>query len=224
MKKITIVFTIHIIFILSISSESLYAQFTKKQIDELTALGISQAIDHEHPAVVERSLEVTKNYRGSYNILQVAAVFDHVYTGWNYSRDPFGMEHFEKAGVSVYTMTGDCDDYAILMVSMIKSLGGEGRVVCVSGHAYPEVYLGRDLSETDIGEYRDKLNEYYENKGSKIRVKHLNYHSDKDGTYWMNMDYQERYPGGRFVEYSRKAEHLVIYSDGSYRLAYLNNE
>jgi transglutaminase-like putative cysteine protease len=224
MRKITAIFIMYVSITLAFSNEPVYAQFTKKQIDELTAFGISSAIEHEHRAVVERSLDVTKNYRGSYNILQVAAIFDHVYRGWNYSRDPFGLEHFEKAGVSVYTMTGDCDDYAILMVSMLKSLGGEGRIVCVSGHAYPEVYLGKDLAETDIEEYREKLNEYYQDKGSRTRVKHLNYHRDKDGTCWMNMDYQDRYPGGRFVEYSRKAEHLVIYSDGSYKLAYLNDE
>lgn len=222
MKRTISVFIIYII--LAFSGYSVNSQFSKKQIDELTALGISGAIEHDHPAVIDKSNEVTKNYTGGYSIFQVASVFDHVHRGWNYSSDPFGLEHFENAGVSVYTMTGDCDDYAILMVSMIKSLGGEGRVVCVSGHAYPEVYLGKDLDETDIEEYRKKLNEHYQNKGSRTRVKYLNYHRDKDGTCWMNMDYQDRFPGGRFVEYSRKAEHLVIYSDGTYKLAYLNNE
>lgn len=222
MKKSILIFIIYIIFFVTVGSA--YSQFSKKQLDELTALGVSGAIESDHPAVIDKSNEVTKNYTGGYNIFQVASVFDHVYRGWNYSRDPFGLEHFEKAGVSVYTMTGDCDDYAILMVSMIKSLGGEGRVVCVSGHAYPEVYLGKDLTETDIEEYREKLNEHYQNRGSRTRVKYLNYHRDKDGTCWLNMDYQDRYPGGRFVEYSRKAEHLIIFSDGSYKLEHLNDE
>lgn len=222
MKRIISLFITYIT--VSTSTLPLQAQFSKSQIEELTALGISKAIEPVHPAVIDKTNEVTRDYKGIYNIKQIAAVFDHVFRGWNYSRDPFGLEYFEKAGVSVYTMTGDCDDYAILMVSMIKSLGGEGRVVCVSGHAYPEVFLGYDLTAGDIEDYREKLNEFYENKGSRTRVKNLNYHKDRDGKFWMNLDYQDRYPGGRFVDYSRDAEHLVIYPDGSYRLAYLNAE
>ena len=124
--------------------------------------------------------------------------------------------------MSVYTYTGDCDDYATLMVSLIKSLGGEGRVICVSGHAYPEIYLGKDLSERELDKFKENIDSYYENKGSRTRAKYLNYHTDPNGSVWLNLDYQDRYPGGRFVDYSPDAEHLVIYPDGSYELAYLN--
>ena len=215
--------TILLIFAaLQICTLSVSAQFTKSQIDELTAMGVSAAIEPENTAVRNKAKELTEAYRDKDFIQNVCAIFDNVFRNWNYERDPGGMEYFEKAGVSVYTYTGDCDDYATLMISLIKSLGGDGRVVCVSGHAYPELYLGRNISDDEIQSIQDRINDYYESKGSRTRAGFLNYHTDTNGKVWLNLDYQERYPGGRFVEYSRDAEHLVIYPDGSFELAYLN--
>ena len=220
MKNIFLLFSL----ILTLGSGYTKAQFTETQIEELTAFGIYSSLEPDNTAVIKKSEELTETYDPDDHISKLCSVFDFMYKGWSYSRDPFGMEYFEKAGVSVYTMTGDCDDYAILMVSIFRSLGTDGRIICVSGHAYPEVYIGKDLSLAELDEITAGINNYYELKGSKIRVRKLNYHSDNDGTYWLNMDYQQRYPGGRFVEYSPEAKHLVIYSDGSFRRAYLNNE
>jgi hypothetical protein len=107
---------------------------------------------------------------------------------------------------------------------MIKSLGGDGRIVCVSGHAYPELYLGDNLVQADFDGYLVKINEYFKEKGSRFKAKYLYYHRDYDNSVWLNLDYQDRYPGGQFLEDSPDAEHLVIYSNGSYRLSYLNND
>jgi len=215
--------TILLLFIvLQIFTLKVFAQFTKSQVEELTARGIAAAIEPDNSDVKIKAGELTLAYTEKEYIQNVCAVFDNLYRNWNYQRDPGGMEFFEKAGVSVFTYTGDCDDYAVLMISLVKSLGGEGRVVCVSGHAYPELYLGRDLTETEMNSFKESINTYYQNRDSRIRVQYLNYHTDIDGSVWLNLDYQDRYPGGRFVEYSPDAEHLVIYTDGSYELAYLN--
>ncbi len=208
--------------ILGFCTFKLFSQFTKSQAEELTALGISSAIEPDNPAVKNKAQDLTSAYRDSAFIQNACAVFDNIYRNWNYQPDPGGMEYFEKAGVSVYTYSGDCDDYAILMVSMIKSLGGNGRVVCVSGHAYPEMYLGSNLSAGELRSLQENINLYYEHRGSKTRIKTLNYHTGSNGSYWLNMDYQDRYPGGSFFEYSGNSEHLIIYPDGSYELAYLN--
>ena len=208
--------------VLQICTLQVFAQFTKSQVEELTAMGIAEAIEPDNFAVKKKAAELTEDHKEEEYIRNVCAIFDNLYRNWNYQRDPGGMEYFEKAGVSVYTYSGDCDDYATLMISLIKALGGDGRIICVSGHAYPELYLGKNLTEVELESIQSSINSYYENKGSRTRVKHLNYHTDSNGTVWLNLDYQERYPGGRFVEYSPDAEHLVIYSDGSYELAYLN--
>jgi hypothetical protein len=215
----TIIFLIYtVLHILTVTS---YSQFSKPQIDELTAKGISYAIEPNNQSVKDRAEEITREYNGNF-IHSLCAVFQNVYRGWNYRPDPNGMEYFENAGTSVYTYTGDCDDYAILMVSLIKALGGEGRVICVSGHAYPEIYIGKDLTEADFEKIKDDINQFYQNAGYRKKPGSLNYHADINGTYWLNFDYQDPFPGGSFVEYSPHAEHLVIYSNGSYELAYLN--
>lgn len=216
------------IFLLSVylvnGSTHLLAQFTADQVEELTASGIYSALEPDNPAVANRTFELTEEFGSADHVSRICTVFDFLYKGWNYSRDPFGLEYFEKAGVSIYTMTGDCDDYSILMISMLRSIDEDGRVVCVSGHAYPEVYIGKDMTSDELNILLEGINVYYSNKGSGSRIKRLNYHSDSDGTFWLNLDYQQRRPGGRFYEYSEDAEHLVIYSDGSYRRAYLNKE
>jgi transglutaminase-like putative cysteine protease len=219
MKKIILLFSLYLTF----SGNLLLSQFTQTQIEELTAYGICSSLEPDNSAVQKKSLELTEQYKADDNVSQLCAVFDFIYKEWNYSKDPFGMEYFEKAGVSIYTMTGDCDDYAILMVSMLKSLGIDGRVICVSGHAYPEVYVGKDLTSGDKEQLKENINNYYLENGSKTKVRRLNYHIDKEGRFWLNMDYQQRYPGGRFFEYSEDAVHLVIYPDGSFERALLNN-
>lgn len=210
-----------IIVLLSGAYVNLFSQFTKWQVDELTARGVYYALEPDNPQIKSKAEEITQNFRDSSFIQSLCAVFDYVNRNWDYASDPDGMEYFEKAGVSVNTFTGDCDDYAILMVSLVKALGGEGRVVCVSGHAYPEIYLARDMNGDELKAVKDEINSYYINKGSRRRVRNLNYHNDPSG-YWLNFDYQDRFPGGKFVEYSPSAEHLVIYSDGEYELSYLN--
>jgi transglutaminase-like putative cysteine protease len=221
MKTYILLFIIAITFLYD---GTVCSQFTKTQIEQLTAKGIYEALEPDNPFLYEKAKKITEAYVEKDYIYKICALFDYLYKKWNYSSDPGGMEYFEKAGVSVFTMSGDCDDYSILLVSMIKSLGGDGRIICVSGHAYPELYLGKDLSDEVPDLLMQRINNYYEEKGSRIRVRNLNYHTDYDRTSWLNLDYQERHPGGAFAEYSPDAEHLVIYSDGSYRLAYLNNE
>lgn len=200
------------------------AQFTADQVEELTASGIYSAFEPENSSVVNKSIELTEEFRTKDRVSRICAIFDFLYKGWNYSKDPFGMEYFEKAGVSIHTMTGDCDDYSILMVSMLRSIDEDSRVICVSGHAYPEVYIGKDLNSAEVETMLQEINDYYTERGSGRKITRLNYHNDQDGTFWLNLDYQQRRPGGRFYEYSEDAEHLVIYSNGTYRRALLNNE
>lgn len=216
-KYIILIFTV-----LQFLTFSAFSQFTTGQMDELTARGMYYAIEPDSYRVKKKAQDVTDYYIDKSYVQSICAIFDNVYRNWTYEADPNGMEYFQKASISVQNYTGDCDDYATLMVSMIKAIGGDGRVVCVSGHAYPEVYIGRDLTKSQIAGIMEKIDAYYQEKGSRIRVKYLNYHHDADGTQWLNLDYQDNYPGGTFVEYSEYASHLVIYGNGSYERTYLN--
>ena len=213
-----------ILFCTLCNSSPAYSQISKNTTEHMTAYGIFKAIEPANRLVMEKGKALIKNFPGDYNIEQICAVFDYFYRGWKYKSDPDGMEYFEKGSEGVTTLTGDCDDYSIAMISLIESIGWDGRIICVSGHAYPELYLGMKLSENEINDIDDEINNYYENFSSRNYCTNLNYHVDEDGSYWLNLDYQDNRPGGCYLENSPDAEHLIIYSNGMYRLAYLNNK
>jgi hypothetical protein len=200
-------------------------QTSYRDLDYWTAYGIYKAFDFKGGSVRKTAKKIKEVYNDSYNIDQVCSAFNYMFKNWVYRTDPNGKEYFKDADDVLKTLDGDCDDYAIGMVSLIVALGGDARVVCVTGHAYPEVYMGKDLTDDQLRNIHEKINEFYENKyGKQNSVREMNYHIDYDKTYWLNLDWQSDFPGGIFHEYGKDAEHLVIYADGSYRKAFLNKE
>ena len=47
------------------------------------------------------------------------------FLNWVYVNDPAGTDYYAKASESLRLLRGDCDDYAILMASLIESIGGD---------------------------------------------------------------------------------------------------
>jgi len=221
MRKFILIFFIYIL-VFALNS---YSQFSEEQMDKMTAIGINDAIEPSGEPVLNEAQAISSKYPGDYSMNQICAAFDFINAGWNYKNDPDGLEYFEKGSDAITSLMGDCDDYAIAMSSLIQALGGDTRVICVSGHAYPELYLGKGLSQSELDEILKSINDYYSlSNPDKRKIKCLNYHHDYDDSYWLNLDYQDGNPGGRFVEYSATAKHLVIYSSGKFRYGYLNEE
>ncbi|RPI18873.1 MAG: transglutaminase domain-containing protein [Ignavibacteriae bacterium] len=221
MKRIYIVLITTIILTPSGIYSQAYATFDTAMF---TAYGIYHAMELNNSTVREKAYALSASNTNDYTG-QVCTIFDYMYYNWNYVNDPGGMEYFADATETLETMTGDCDDYAIAMVSMLSNLGGDGRVICVSGHAYPEMYLGKDLDESTLIDLKQQINSHYEKLyGRKNKVRNMHYRRDYDGTYWLNLDWQSDHPGGRWVDDSSDAQFLVIYTNGTWRQGYLNNE
>jgi hypothetical protein len=146
MSKIILLISIYLVS----GINSAMAQFTEKQIEELTVSGIYTALEPENYAVAKKSLELTEKFKSEDRISQICSIFDFIYKGWNYSLDPFGQEYFEKAGVSIYTLTGDCDDYAILMVSMIRSIGGMAGLFVFRGMHTPKCFWAKSFLQKNL--------------------------------------------------------------------------
>ncbi|HEY3249504.1 MAG TPA: hypothetical protein VGK25_00155 [Ignavibacteria bacterium] len=199
------------------------AQTSQDWSDKWMAYSISSALEPGSKTVIRTAKAITENYPGGYSVAQACAVFDYLFNNWIYMRDPGGKDYFEEASIGVKTLTGDCDDYAITMVSLLGALGGDGRIICVSGHAYPELYVGKNLTEDDLNDLLKSIKNYYQ-PNRKVYVNKMHYHKDSDNTVWLNLDWQENYPGGMFVDETPNSDHLVIYSNGKYRRAYLNSE
>lgn len=181
--------------------------------EELYLEKLMSAMDIEDETTRIYTLNVAAKYPGDYNISQICSVYDELFANWKYVNDPRGSEFIAKASTTIKAeLKGDCDDFAILMATMIESIGGKTRIVAAFGeegnHAYAEVFMG---SKDNMEEYLDTINkhyaEFFRRRHGVSKVKEIHYHIDQDGNAWMNLDWTSEYPGGPYFE----AERLVIY-------------
>jgi tetratricopeptide (TPR) repeat protein len=140
--------------------------------------------------------------------------------GWVYVPDPRGTEYFNYANESVRqggrsncTGAGDCDDFAVLMASLVESIGGTSRIVLAynnstGGHAYAEVYLGNLRSQScQVNDIIDWLKKEYNTANI------FTYNDTNSGDVWLNLDWGpdengSAHPGGPFFQAPLK---LVLY-------------
>jgi transglutaminase-like putative cysteine protease len=132
----------------------------------------------------------------------IARVFDlwELIDGrWKYVRGPPDTSRYQAAGSSVTDgLSGNCLDYAILNAAVVKSLGGDARVVIAENpkegsHAYAEVYVGNSIADIEpVGAYI----------AQRYNTTTINWHtvtgSGGKTEYWLNLDWQAQYPGGPF--------------------------
>lgn len=151
------------------------------------------------------ALGLAAKYPGEFNIDQICEVYSELYKNWKYVNDPRGREYVAKASTTIKAgLKGDCDDFAILMATIIESIGGEARVVGaynyeIGGHAYTEVKVG---DPEEIPNHLEAVNKHYSKFFGKLfgrtKVDSLNYRVDEDGNAWLNLDWTSKYPGGKY--------------------------
>jgi hypothetical protein len=161
---------------------------------------IREAIDYMNPEVRNYAIRISQAnfndpalYREYGNVIRYFSIFSEV-VKWNYIPDPVGEEYYAKASETMHHLSGDCDDYSILMAACIKAVGGEVRFIHTKSHLYPEVKVchQRDFDKI-ISLIKRKLY-LKESLGGSIY-----YHIDRDDYIWLNFDYTTRYPGGPFM-------------------------
>lgn len=165
---------------------------------EKDLIELVQACDYDNPLVRNTAVEVAgENASGYFNLGQVCNIFDYANKKWAYVNDPSLGEYVAKASESIATNhSGDCDDYAVLIASLVMAIGGEVNISYAydhdSGHAFTEVKLGENYLRQQVEEYitiRYKIN----------RVDGLV--EDEAGNLWLNLDWSADYPGGPYYDY-----------------------
>jgi hypothetical protein len=120
---------------------------------------------------------ILANNSNVYSIQAVADAFDWVRDHIVYTDDP--NDYWQSAGETLSWRTGDCEDYAILLASMIQDMGGNARVNVIDGHAFPSVFMGS--SAKAVANVSGAISSHY---GTQLPVNFLN---DTSG-YWMVID------------------------------------
>lgn len=195
--------------------------FNEKDSAEEYNQRIINAVDYRNEYVKNAANAMAvanfQEYKGSFpslKILQCFSIFKEVRTKWNYVYDPKGDEYYSKTSVTLLQLQddnkfkGDCDDYSILMAGLFTAVGGEARLVRTVvetdtrtiGHLYPELLIGnvKDL---------EKISYFIKNELFVMESmdKPIYYYEDVEGNIWLNMDYNDYYPGGKYQSYVRKA-------------------
>jgi len=77
-----------------------------------------------------------------YNKLCYAkALYYFVKNNFNYIPDPRGIEYVKKPTETLVSRGGDCDDLALLLASLLESVGIKTRFVFIPRHVYIQAYL-----------------------------------------------------------------------------------
>jgi hypothetical protein len=135
-------------------------------------------IDFDEPTVQLAASQATAGIGTGYNIGKVCAIFDYVDSTLVYTDDPAGDLWYEPE-VCLQNRAGDCEDYSLLIATMVHHAGGTARIYLTEGHAFAAVYVGNTTSELD--QAANSVRSYYESE-----VKLLAFH-DETG-YWMFSD------------------------------------
>jgi PKD repeat protein len=191
---------------------------SQKTIDSIKE-EINQRIDRGNQLVRDEGLNLVGSRSGARRIDQICSVYDYMVENWTFVDDWRGLEQLQYSN---YTLRkgfdagssgkGDCDDFSILLASLIESIGGTPRLMLAygpgGGHAYAEVYLGK------MGDQDRDLNRMIRWLKSEYEVDEINTHTDQDsGDVWLNLDWWKdpggaKHPGGPFFQADK---HIPIY-------------
>jgi len=134
---------------------------------------------------------VSPEHVGEYSIAQVCDVFDYLDERWEYVPDRSNLgDTLTPPWITLLTMQGDCEDFAVVLASAILSLGGCAEIGLeadeASGHACARLFVGDDWDA--VVQLRAYLRFRY-------RTAHVFVSEDDEGHHWIRLD---SYPGDSF--------------------------
>jgi len=169
------------------------------------ATKIEGRLDLGNHNVEQTTVILARDYPGEYSINQVVAIYDAMRTGWYYYSDPSYREAYKSANQTLQegkiagTLgVGDCEDFAILISSLVGSLGGSTRITFAyneetgQGHAYSELYLGKKDNPMV-----EDLKGWIKEKYGVPSIPGLSLAGDE---IWLNLDYNSSHLGGPFFD------------------------
>jgi len=194
----------------------------KNSSDSFESQYYSERVEPYNSLVHDKAVEIAGKYSGSYTLDQICAIYDYLHINWHYVLGGTN-EHYANESIRLGQSTGasgvgNCEDFAIVMASMIEAIGGSARIIISedsanggSSHAYAEVYMG--------GTYLDSLVPLAKIYGTNttrtdgcIPFK-MFFHLPHGGCfaaydpnnywlndYWLNLDWSANHPGGPFIK------------------------
>jgi hypothetical protein len=176
---------------------------------------VAKAFTPMDPLTRNTAAKIAASTQGPFHVEQVAEIWNTVRRAWRYVSDPDGQEYFATATETIQNgYVGDCDDFAIVLASMVSAIGGKARVVLMDGpeggHAYAEACVQGDPKQVAaalIAHYRTRWKSYLNGKIPTT----IAYRSSAECPIWLNLDWSSAVPGGA---YAPERAAVAIYGDG----------
>jgi transglutaminase-like putative cysteine protease len=102
-----------------------------------------------HPDIRQKATDLTRYLESKDWTGEVRALWEFVKNQVRYVRDIAGVETVYTPDVTLQQMSGDCDDKAVLLSSLLQAIGHPVRLVAVGfqpgdfSHVYPETLIGQ---------------------------------------------------------------------------------
>lgn len=158
---------------------------------------LDRAVDYTNSVTKSFANMLALKSEGSFNVGQICEIYSYLRNKWKYVNDPADNEYVAYASESIIDshLSGDCDDFAVLMASCILAVGGEACIntayAAGEGHAFAEV----DVSRFQQDDIESSVQSYF-GKYSFIPAT-LCYRRDGN-RLWLNLDWQTAFPGGNY--------------------------
>ena len=151
---------------------------------------------------------------GAFSINQILDIYDWVHTNVFYQNVPVDLSYQPyPPSETLQTKSGDCKNQAVLIASMIESIGGSARILLIPDceHAYAEVYMGNNSA--DIKKITTAIRAHYPQASGKD----INWHTSKNNTeYWFILDTAGgSFPGETIPECFDAEQTFVVYNCAS---------
>ncbi len=175
---------------------------------------IKSAVEPGSEIVHNKAVELAARSPGPYNIGQICFIDEYLRDNWRYIADPRGVDYYGSASNTLLlgkeldcVGAGDCDDYAILMTSLLESIGGTTRIILacngISCHIFTEVYIGPADDDTTHSIVSWLKNKY--------KCDEIHGHVDQSNGFWLNLDWNGNHPGGPL--YSSERQSIALFRD-----------
>jgi hypothetical protein len=138
----------------------------------------NELVDFQSLTVEMATNTATAGLGPSYNIGKACAIFDYVDSTIVYTDDP-GEDLWYSPDQCLLNRAGDCEDYSLLISTMIHQAGGTARIYLTEGHAFAAVYAGNSTNALTLA--ADGIRSYY---GGDVK---LHAFADETG-YWLFAD------------------------------------
>jgi hypothetical protein len=186
-------------------------EFYEKNLNTLI-----KAVDVNNETTNDFAVRLASKFPGEYNIGQICQIYDYIVRNWKYVNDSDKMENFRSASRTINNdLSGDCDDFAILLAALIESIGGDARISLgynqEGGHAFTEVLAA--TNKEDMQAIVDEINALYGTDQFEI-----NYYEDTDGKCWLNLDWfgSPQHPGGQYFKFDNRTIYYPTIDNPTY--------